>query len=503
MRIWLDTSYHKSRVGTDCGDCNPPGEVLASFLRPPIDAMRALTLQYSQSLYIQEYSEGYWLVCNTSISGRMAVLDAQAMALLALFQTPTILAHIVAQGMQKELEEAISLFYSLGFLYAKDCNAFPLSREEPQILTVWLHVTNECNLRCHYCYIYKTHEYMPNEVGRRSVDAILRSAQKRHIKIVQLKYAGGEASLHMMSVIALHDYAVQQASEYGITVSAVMLSNGVVLSQQSIEALKARQIAVTISLDGLGSYHDGERPLIGGQGSSKYVLRTIDRLLANMLIPSLSVTVSLRNLLGLPDFMEYILAHDLPFSLNYYRANDFSTFDADLNFSDQQIIAAMRSTFAVIEKNLPERSLLGSLLDKANMSTTHHRTCGVGQNYLVINQRGGVAKCQMDIQRTVTTIDSADPLKFVRDDHDGIQGLNVEEKEGCRTCSWRYWCTGGCPMLTYRSTGRYDVKSPYCNIYTTLFPDVLRLEALRLRRYAPSFALNDSKKALFMQEVYP
>ena len=151
---------------------------------------------------------------------------------------------------------------------------------------------------------------------------------------------------------------------------------------------------------------------------------------------------------------------------------------SDLRFADEQIISAMRSVFAVIEKKLPARSLLDCLLDKADMTAPHHRTCGVGQNYLVIDQHGGVAKCQMEIKRTITTIKTDDPLQVIREDRRGVQGLSVEEKEGCRTCEWRYWCTGGCPAMTYRSTGRYDVKSPNCNIYKALFPEVLRLEAL-------------------------
>jgi len=38
-------------------------------------------------------------------------------------------------------------------------------------------------------------------------------------------------------------------------------------------------------------------------------------------------------------------------------------------------------------------------------------------------------------------------------------------------------------LATYRATGRYDVKSPHCNIYQALFPEVLRLEGLRLLKY--------------------
>lgn len=53
---------------------------------------------------------------------------------------------------------------------------------------------------------------------------------------------------------------------------------------------------------------------------------------------------------------------------------------------------------------------------------------------------------------------------IVRADRLGVQNVLVEEKEGCRDCQWKYWCAGGCPLATYRATGRYDVKSPNCNI---------------------------------------
>ena len=135
--------------------------------------------------------------------------------------------------------------------------------------------------------------------------------------------------------------------------------------------------------------------------------------------------------------------------------------------------------------HLPRRRIVDALIDKGSMRAPHHYTCGIGRNYLVINQRGEVAKCQMDIGRTVTTIQADDPLQEIRSDRSGVQAIDVDHKEGCRTCTWRYWCTGGCPLHTFRATGRNDIKSPNCNIYQALFPEVLRLEALRLQRYVP------------------
>ncbi|HEX3641560.1 MAG TPA: SPASM domain-containing protein, partial [Ktedonobacteraceae bacterium] len=290
-------------------------------------------------------------------------------------------------------------------------------------------------------------------------------------------------------VVGLHDYALRQAQQYGLVLDAQLLSNGVILSQASIDQLKARQIGITISLDGIGADHDSQRPFANGQGSFRYVDRTLTRLLASNVIPHITVTVSQRNLAGLSDVISYILERELPFTLNYYRDNECSTHIRNLQFADEQMITSMRTVFAIISHNLPKYSLMGSLLDKADLTSAHQHTCGVGRNYLVIDQRGGVAKCQADIKQTITTIERDDPLQVVRDDLKGIQSLSVDEKEGCRTCEWRYWCTGGCPLLTYRATGRYDVKSPNCNIYKALFPEVLRLEALRLLKYESPVSL--------------
>ena len=147
------------------------------------------------------------------------------------------------------------------------------------------------------------------------------------------------------------------------------------------------------------------------------------------------------------------------------------------------MIDGMRTAFTYIEQHLPRRRIIDSLIDKGDMRAPHHYTCGIGRNYLVINQRGEVAKCQTDITRIVTTIQADDPLEEIRSEQSGMQAIDVDHKEGCRTCTWRYWCGGGCPLVTYRMTGRNDIRSPNCAIYKALYPEAVRLEALRLLRY--------------------
>jgi uncharacterized protein len=486
---WLDNASEcEDGAGGDDRECISSAFEISSLNQ--ISNPYKETFQQASDLYKQPCSDGYSLVCHPTGTGRIAVLDQDALDLLECFRSPRALSSLhIEEEFPGQASAAVMLLYELGFLEDLAHASTSSMQEKPQTLSAWLHMTNACNLLCSYCYVDKTPEAMSDDTSRRAIDAIFRSASKHHFKKVHLRYAGGEASLQSERIIAVHDYASMLAQQQNIGLHASLLSNGVFLAQRTIDRLKDRHIGIMISLDGVGIDHDQQRPLINGRGSFQFVDRTITQLLAKKLVPHISVTVSQRNLAGLTKLITYILERDMPFSLNYYRENDCSTSIHDLQFTEEQMIAAMRSVFALIEHNLPQRSLLNSLLDKANLQYTHTRTCGVGHNYLVVDQKGGIAKCHVDIRQTIATVATDDPLAVIRNDRTGVQGHAIHEKEGCRSCTWRYWCSGGCPLLTYRATGRSDVKSPNCNIYQALFPDVLRLEALRLLKYTPAYQL--------------
>jgi uncharacterized protein len=331
---------------------------------------------------------------------------------------------------------------------------------------------------------------MADDTAQRSIDAIIRSANAYHYRYIHLTFAGGESTLRLPEVIATFDYALQQSQAHGLGLSASVISNGTALIPRAIEQLKSRNIRLTISLDGIGIVHDQQRPLINGQGSFFFVQRTIARLLAADYKPYINVTVTSLNSDDLPNLLAYLLHYDLPFGLSYYRDNECSTNLADLQFTEKQMIKSILNAFTYLEEHIPRRPLLGALVDKASIGNPQHYACGVGRNYMVIDQRGGVSRCQVEIADTVTTIDSPNPLQLVRAERSGVQAVAVDDKEGCRTCEWRYWCKGGCPTLTYRMTGRSDIRSPNCTIYKALFPHALHLEALRLHTYTEPVILS-------------
>lgn len=428
-------------------------------------------------LHRQQINDDYCLIFNPKNNADIAVLNSSALNILESFRLPRTLNDY-------EDKEIINKMISSGLLLAEGLNEQNLCDAPPQTLSAWLHLTDRCNLRCSYCYLPHVREDMSSETGRAAIDAIFRSAVANKFHQVKLKYAGGESLLRFPLILELHTYAGQLAKEHGLSIDEVVLSNGTLLTDEMAITLKSLNIRLMISMDGKGHYHDSQRPYAGGRGSFKDVSDAVDMALSYGLVPNISVTVSSRTAEGLPDIMEWILERELPFSLNFYRENELSVSHVDMQLDEQKIINGMKAAFKVIENNLPQNSFLGGIIDKANLSTSHTHTCGVGQNYLVFDQNGQVAKCQMHIRKPITNIHVEDPLTVIRTDQIGIQNISVDEKEGCKTCEWKYWCTGGCPLATHRATGRYDVKSPNCNIYKALYPEALKLEGLRLLKYS-------------------
>ena len=231
-----------------------------------------------------------------------------------------------------------------------------------------------------------------------------------------------------------------------------------------------------ISLDGMGEVHDKMRPFKNGEGSFQAVSQTINQiLLPNGIVPILSVTITQQNAAGAADTVRWALERDLPVSLNFYRHKPNSA--QELAAEENALIEGMLAAYKIYEEILPARPFLNGLLDRVQAGE-HHHTCGVGLSYLVIGHTGALAQCQMLLDQPVSLSLTDDLLAQVQ--AGPLHNLPVEQKEGCRTCVYRYRCSGGCPLETQRASGRWDVPSPNCRIYQTLLPHALRLEGLRL-----------------------
>lgn len=374
-----------------------------------------------------------------------------------------------------------------GFLQPESSPIPSKKLSSPQYLTAWLHLTNACNLACPYCYLRKTSSHMSWETGRKAIDLLIREALKYKYHGAKVKYAGGEPFLRFDFLQQMHEYLQQCTNASGLALRAVVISNGTLLSLRQLDYLRSNGIALAVSLDGLGADHDRQRPFPDGRGSFDIVSRNLLMAARAGVDLNVNVTITDQNLDGLPELAAWLLSNNLPFSLNFYRENDCAGSHTNLSLQNERLIEGMKKVYRVIEANLPPWSLLGRLTDRASLTTAHTHTCAAGRDYLVIDHQGRITQCQMLIGRKyAATVDDTEPLDKIRQPQPWFANLSVDEKTPCKTCPWRYWCAGGCPLVTYRATGRFDVRSPLCEVYQALYPEVLRLEALRLIKFADS-----------------
>lgn len=451
----------------------------------PIDSIsRVSTANNVQSIPLDN-DFSVFFAPDSDIPARIAVLNKPAQAIWNTFVKARWQEEY--ESWLKEWGESATLstikhLLQAGFLSYED-DKRSASIVESKQLDVWLHLTDICNLRCSYCYLPHNPIRMSEDTGRSCLNAVFRSAIQHKMRRVKLKFAGGEPLISSGLIFNLWNYGQELANETGIILDGVVLTNGYLLTKNLIVQLKKAGIRLMVSLDGISSSHDAQRHLANGEGTVERILKNIETAIDNGVRPEISVTVTNQNAQDIAATVEWILQRDLNFNLNFYRENDYSKDHDELRLEEEKIIAGMMGGYRTIENLLPMHSFIGGLLDRTNSGAAHHKTCGVGQDYLVFGPQGMVSKCQMTLDEHITDATVDDPLALVRSDGLGIINLSVDEKIGCRDCNWKYWCTGGCPLMTYRSTGRYDVKSPSCAIYKALFPEVVRLEGLRLLKW--------------------
>ena len=441
--------------------------------------------------FSKELGPDYFAVVNPFVRLPVSVITARARDILIFFKTGRTRQDCYerfAGHSKAELDNVIREFLKAQLLFTT-----PRPKFGPPAMTAiaaWLHITNRCNLKCKYCYLEHTDEDMSEATAVRVVDSLFRSVRKRGIRQVLIKFAGGEAILNYPTVFKAIRQADKKAREVGrssrreVRVRYQLLTNGVNFPAQVIDELRTHQVHLLISLDGLERSNDAQRVFPDGKGTFRRIMDTLDRLRSSGIAYSFSTVVSALNVAGLPELLDFYLKNDLPFVIDFYRENPCSRTDPSLNLDEGEFLSQMRKALRVVERYLPRQPLLGSLLDLTKLDFPHPRACGVGQDYLVFDERGKIARCQMALRHVVSTCDSQDPLSDVRKDRTGIQNQSVDEKKSCRRCLWRYYCAGGCPFLAKERPGSYGGRSRFCRIFQELVPEIIRLEGLRLLKWA-------------------
>ncbi|MCD6118685.1 radical SAM protein [bacterium] len=129
-----------------------------------------------------------------------------------------------------------------------------------------LHVTDDCNLACPYCFIHgKKPRYLSKDTAKLAVDFLLR--ESRGTREISILFIGGEPLLNMPVMEFVVHYAKMRAKETGKTVGFSITTNGTLLNQNSLEFFIRNNIPFLLSIDGAKETQDTYRRYKDGRGT--------------------------------------------------------------------------------------------------------------------------------------------------------------------------------------------------------------------------------------------
>jgi uncharacterized protein len=148
----------------------------------------------------------------------------------------------------------------------------------PPITKLELIHTEGCNLACDYCFEKNMLGWrtMPTQVAIGAVDLLFNYSQnERDLSIVHF---GGEPTLNFAAIQRVTEYAEKRAAELGKSLEFDMTTNGVLLSEATVDYFAQHNIKVLLSVDGLQSSHDRYRLDKGGKGTFSRVMKALELL---------------------------------------------------------------------------------------------------------------------------------------------------------------------------------------------------------------------------------
>lgn len=144
--------------------------------------------------------------------------------------------------------------------------------------TVVLFLTNQCSLRCSYCYASSgehPRETMPWEIARAAIDLVVReAAEKEKSSVVLGFHGGGEPTLNWDVLKQSVEHAQDATRQYGLDLSVCGAFNAYWPDHVTRFVLD-NFTDLSVSFDGLPEIQNKQRRTRNGRGSYTRVARTL------------------------------------------------------------------------------------------------------------------------------------------------------------------------------------------------------------------------------------
>ena len=321
-------------------------------------------------------------------------------------------------------------------------------------------ITQQCNLRCDYCYMAKSNVQMPLDMASEVVNFIYKRSPLN--ETIDIGFFGGEPLLEFDLLQEITQIIEDHPSFDRERVELNLVTNGTIYSDEIADFIENHNIGFGISCDGPPHVHDKHRFDPHGEGSAATVAQNIIQAVRRFPELMVNAVYSPETLQYLPDVVDYLASLGVT---QIYLNPDFS---ATWSASDAALLPEIydRISKRYIESYFKKQPLYINLIDSKITVILRggyqpQERCRMGKGEMAFAANGNIFPCE----RLVGS--GAESEHCIG--HIG-KGLNLERmtcrtapsvNDECSTCGMREYCVRWCGCSNYFSSGYYNRVGPF------------------------------------------
>jgi uncharacterized protein len=330
-----------------------------------------------------------------------------------------------------------------------------------------LHIAHDCNMRCSYCFAdsgeYKVgkREMMSEDIALSAVDYLISSSDNRHN--LEIDFFGGEPLLNFETVKQTVLYARKKEKQHDKNIRFSLTTNGLLLDDEKIDFIIKHDIQLIMSHDGRPEAHNKMRPLVGGQESYKKVTKNF--------LKAINKGVDDYHIRGTftkynKDFTEDV-KHiiDLGFSKISFEpvvadpCENYALREADLQDIKNEYDELAKFYIEKHENNKPFTFFHYEMdLNQGPCLAKRLTGCGAGYDYLAVAPNGDLYPCHQFVGLVEFRMGNVKTEGYNKDIAKVFIEAHILNKEECKDCFAKFYCSGGCHADAYFRNG--DLLKP-------------------------------------------
>lgn len=348
-------------------------------------------------------------------------------------------------------------------------------------ITLILHLSDLCNLRCKYCYVKDDNLLKKNTDILSIIPAIKKIIDSNAYQGTKVILHGGEPLMvSSKKVDELLKLLTTYARQQGYHIVFSIQTNGTLINDDWIHLFQKYKVRVGISLDGYNEEQNAYRVDKNGNSVFDMVLERFEFLRQNNLNPGVIFTLNKYHIGKENELLDFIQENKIkcnirpafPTKENVFKQNMYMTskeyscffcnmFDIWFNGEEKYETFYIRDFEDIIRKILGGSKQCHSCVDSDSCSK-HFISMGISGDCYPCNRLYNKPKFYLGNL-------IHDSIEKIMDKSYILTEKRVENLLLCKSCSIKNFCNGGCPAIAYSVYNNYYEKDYFCEAYQRVF----------------------------------